>query len=80
MYRIDLNSDLGESFGAYKIGMDDKIIPLISSANVRAVAKKPLNWYDNRWHTNLIITENKVSVQSQPRKHYVFPRCDVSAK
>lgn len=34
MYRIDLNSDLGESFGAYKIGMDDKIIPLISSANV----------------------------------------------
>lgn len=34
MYRIDLNSDLGESFGNYKLGMDDKIIPLISSANV----------------------------------------------
>lgn len=34
MYRIDLNSDLGESFGAYKIGMDDKVIPLITSANV----------------------------------------------
>lgn len=34
MYRIDLNSDLGESFGHYKIGMDDKIIPLITSANV----------------------------------------------
>ncbi|MCL2054004.1 MAG: 5-oxoprolinase subunit PxpA [Oscillospiraceae bacterium] len=33
-FRIDLNSDLGESFGAYSIGMDEKIIPLISSANV----------------------------------------------
>lgn len=34
MLRIDLNSDLGESFGAYKIGMDESVIPLISSANV----------------------------------------------
>lgn len=34
MYRVDLNSDLGESFGRYTIGMDDKIIPLITSANV----------------------------------------------
>lgn len=34
MYKIDLNCDLGESFGAYRIGMDEAIIPLISSANV----------------------------------------------
>lgn len=34
MYRVDLNSDLGESFGRYTLGMDDKVIPLISSANV----------------------------------------------
>ena len=34
MYKVDLNSDLGESFGAYKMGSDDKIIPLITSANV----------------------------------------------
>lgn len=34
MKKIDMNSDLGESFGAYKIGCDDKVIPLISSANV----------------------------------------------
>ena len=34
MYTVDLNSDLGESFGNYKIGNDDKVIPLISSANV----------------------------------------------
>lgn len=34
MYRVDLNSDLGESFGRYSLGMDDKVIPLITSANV----------------------------------------------
>lgn len=32
--KIDLNSDLGESFGIYKIGLDEEVIPLISSANV----------------------------------------------
>ncbi len=32
--RVDLNSDLGESFGRYTIGMDKEIIPLITSANV----------------------------------------------
>ena len=32
--KIDLNSDLGESFGAYKIGMDDKVLPLVTSANI----------------------------------------------
>ena len=31
---IDLNSDLGESFGAYQIGADDEIFDLISSASV----------------------------------------------
>ena len=34
MAKIDLNCDLGESFGAYKIGMDDKVIPLITSCNI----------------------------------------------
>ena len=34
MYKVDLNSDLGESFGRYTLGMDEKIIPLISSANI----------------------------------------------
>jgi len=32
--KIDLNSDVGESFGNYQLGLDDKIIPLISSANI----------------------------------------------
>lgn len=34
MYQVDLNCDLGESFGNYKIGMDDQVIPSITSANV----------------------------------------------
>ena len=34
MKAVDLNCDLGESFGAYKIGRDEDVIPLISSANV----------------------------------------------
>jgi UPF0271 protein len=32
--KIDLNCDLGESFGNYKIGMDDEVIKFISSANI----------------------------------------------
>lgn len=34
MVHVDLNSDLGESYGRYSIGNDAEIIPLISSANV----------------------------------------------
>lgn len=34
MYSVDLNSDLGESFGRYTLGSDDQVIPLITSANV----------------------------------------------
>lgn len=32
--RIDLNCDLGESFGVYSIGADEALIPLITSANI----------------------------------------------
>lgn len=31
---IDLNSDLGESFGAFTIGYDRELFPMLSSANV----------------------------------------------
>lgn len=31
---IDMNSDVGESFGCYKLGLDEDVIPLISSANI----------------------------------------------
>lgn len=31
---IDLNSDLGESFGSWKMGNDDQILPIVTSANI----------------------------------------------
>lgn len=34
MHKIDLNSDLGESFGAYTLGMDEELMEYITSANV----------------------------------------------
>lgn len=34
MYSIDLNSDLGESFGAYVIGNDAEILKHVTSANI----------------------------------------------
>lgn len=34
MKKIDLNSDLGESFGAYKIGNDSAVLQYVSSANI----------------------------------------------
>ena len=34
MLKVDLNSDLGESFGRYTLDLDDQILPIVSSANV----------------------------------------------
>ncbi|MDE2247543.1 MAG: 5-oxoprolinase subunit PxpA, partial [Xanthomonadaceae bacterium] len=34
MKRIDLNCDLGESFGAWHMGDDDALLALVSSANI----------------------------------------------
>lgn len=34
MYQVDLNCDMGESFGAYRLGNDDEILPFITSANI----------------------------------------------
>ncbi|MGD8881756.1 MAG: 5-oxoprolinase subunit PxpA [Desulfobacterales bacterium] len=34
MKKIDLNCDMGESFGAYKMGMDEEVIKYVTSANV----------------------------------------------
>ena len=34
MKRIDLNCDMGESYGAWKMGADEAVMPHISSANV----------------------------------------------
>jgi UPF0271 protein len=34
--QIDLNADVGESFGAWSLGEDEALIPLVSSVNVAA--------------------------------------------
>ena len=34
MYKVDLNSDLGESFGRYTVGCDEEILHTVSSANI----------------------------------------------
>lgn len=34
MNRLDLNSDLGESFGTWTLGMDQELLPVLTSANV----------------------------------------------
>jgi UPF0271 protein len=31
---IDLNCDMGESFGAWKMGQDDEVLPYVTSANI----------------------------------------------
>ena len=64
MYAIDLNCDLGESFGAYHIGMDDAVIPFISSANVACGfhAADPLVMEK----TVALCKENQVQVGAHP--------------
>jgi len=32
--RIDLNSDVGESYGAWQMGHDDQLVPLVTSVNI----------------------------------------------
>lgn len=62
--KIDLNCDLGESFGAYRIGMDEQVMRYITSANVAC-----------GWHggdpmvmdrTVLLAKEHGVSVGAHP--------------
>lgn len=34
MKRVDLNSDVGESFGAYRLGEDEEVLKYVTSANI----------------------------------------------
>src|ERR687888_2673055 len=34
MDRVDLNCDMGESFGVYALGADTEILPFVTSANI----------------------------------------------
>ena len=64
MEKIDLNCDMGESFGAYKLGMDDAVIQFISSANIACA------WHAGdpsvMNHTVAIAVENGVGVGAHP--------------
>lgn len=44
--KVDLNADLGESFGNYKCGMDEEVIQYVSSVNVACGfhASDPWSW------------------------------------
>ena len=33
-YYVDLNSDIGESFGSYKLGLDEEIVKYVTSINL----------------------------------------------
>ena len=61
---IDLNSDVGESFGAYSIGLDASVIPLITSANIACGfhAGDPLVMHK----TVSIAAENNVGLGAHP--------------
>ena len=34
VYKVDLNCDMGESFGVYKLGRDEEILDYVTSANI----------------------------------------------
>jgi 5-oxoprolinase (ATP-hydrolysing) subunit A len=64
MYRVDLNCDLGESFGNYKIGVDEEILPFVTSANIACGfhAGDPAVMHK----TVKLAIENKVSIGAHP--------------
>ncbi|WP_462411164.1 LamB/YcsF family protein [Neobacillus sp. Marseille-QA0830] len=61
---IDLNSDLGESFGAYKIGNDREVLAHISSANV--ACGYHAGDYNVMFETVLLAKESGVRVGAHP--------------
>ncbi|MDQ0254677.1 UPF0271 protein [Evansella vedderi] len=64
MYKVDLNSDLGESFGVYMIGQDEEILKVVTSANIACGfhAGDP----DVMWKTVKMAVENNVGIGAHP--------------
>ncbi len=64
MYRVDLNADLGESFGTYQLGMDEEVLSHITSANVAC------GWHAGdamtMQQTVRLAAEKKVAVGAHP--------------
>lgn len=64
MYNIDLNCDMGESYGAYKLGSDKEILKFVTSANIACGfhAGDPSTMYK----TVQLALENKVAIGAHP--------------
>lgn len=64
MYKIDLNCDMGESYGVYKIGNDQEILKFITSANIACGfhAGDPTTMSK----TVKLALENKVAIGAHP--------------
>ncbi|GIM28035.1 UPF0271 protein YcsF [Clostridium polyendosporum] len=64
MYNIDLNCDMGESYGAYKLGSDEEILKFITSANIACGfhAGDPSTMYK----TVQLALKNKVAIGAHP--------------
>lgn len=64
MTSIDLNCDMGESFGAYTIGMDDQVMQHITSANIACGfhAGDPMVMHK----TVKLAVENRVGIGAHP--------------
>ncbi|WP_339227153.1 5-oxoprolinase subunit PxpA [Oceanobacillus sp. FSL K6-2867] len=63
-YFVDVNSDLGESFGAYKIGSDDLVMNYISSANIACGFHA--GDYNVMQHSVKMAAEKKVGIGAHP--------------
>ena len=78
MKTIDINADLGESFGAFKIGNDAAMLPLVTSANVACGfhASDP----ETLIHTIDLVKQNNVTLGCHPgyRDLEGFGRRDMS--
>ena len=63
-FRIDFNCDMGESFGSYKLGLDEEIIKHVTSANIAC----GFHAGDPTWmrHTVRLAEENGVGVGAHP--------------
>ena len=63
-YRIDLNCDMGESFGPYRMGLDEEVIKHVSSASIAC----GFHAGDPMWmrHTVKLAEANGVAVGAHP--------------
>ena len=62
--RIDLNSDMGESFGVYTMGYDEQVMPFVTSINV-ACGFHPSD-PGNMLHTVRLAKKHNVAVGAHP--------------